>query len=101
LSLLNLLLTFVSAKNESIDSLEGIRRFLQDYPQFRKLSTNVSKHVTLMSQLSSVVDQRSLMEVSAREQELACKDSHAAHLKMLEEVIDARGECERVIDRID
>lgn len=77
--------------NENIDSLEGIRRFLQDYPQFRKMSTNVSKHVTLMTQLSSVVDQRSLMEVSAREQELACKDSHAAHLKMMEEVIEARG----------
>lgn len=31
------------------------------------------------------------MEMSAREQELACKDNHAAHLKMIEEVADAPG----------
>lgn len=77
--------------NESIDSLEGIRRFLQDYPEFRKMSTNVSKHVTLMSELSSIVEKRHLMEISAREQELACKDAHAAHLKMIEEVAAAPG----------
>lgn len=31
------------------------------------------------------------MEMSAREQELACKDNHAAHLKMMEEVAEAPG----------
>ena len=77
--------------NENIDSLEGIKRFLQDYPEFRKLSVNVSKHVTLMSELSSTVDRRHLMEISAREQELACKDNHSAHLKMIEEVAEAKG----------
>ncbi len=38
-----------------------------------------------------MVERRHLMEMSAREQELACKDNHAAHLKMMEEVADAPG----------
>ena len=29
--------------NENIDSLEGIKKFLQNFPEFRKLSMNVSK----------------------------------------------------------
>ena len=44
-----------------------------------------------MTELSTTVGERHLMEMSAREQELACKDSHAAHLKMLEEVAAAPG----------
>lgn len=44
-----------------------------------------------MTELSQVVGDRHLMEMSAREQELACKDAHAAHLKMIEEVADAPG----------
>jgi vacuolar protein sorting-associated protein 45 len=77
--------------NKNIGTLEDIRRFLQDFPEFRKLSANVSKHVALMTELSQTVERRHLMETSAREQELACKDAHAAHLKLMEEVAEAPG----------
>jgi hypothetical protein len=52
-------------------------RFVENYPEFRKKSGNVSKHVSLMSELSRIVDERLLMSVSQVEQDLACTASQA------------------------
>ena len=64
--------------NQNVQSLEQIKEFINKYPQFKKLSGNVSKHVSLISDLSSLVSKRKLMEVSEVEQELACSNSHAS-----------------------
>lgn len=47
-----------TTNNQNIGTLEDIRRFIQDFPEFRKLSANVSKHVTLMTELSQVRERR-------------------------------------------
>lgn len=47
---------------------EDIKKFVEEYPLFRKLSGNVTKHVTLMSELSRIVDVRQLLVVSELEQ---------------------------------
>lgn len=44
------------------------------YPAFKSHSLNVSKHVAIMSELSRLSTQQSLMDVSALEQELVCDD---------------------------
>ncbi|KAK7934945.1 Vacuolar protein sorting-associated protein [Apiospora marii] len=36
----------------NIESITDMKRFIEEYPEFRKLSGNVSKHVTLVSELS-------------------------------------------------
>lgn len=54
-----------------------MKRFVENYPEFRKMAGNVSKHVALMSELSRVMDLRSLMDVSELEQELACNSNHS------------------------
>lgn len=56
---------------------EDMARFVENYPEFRKKSGNVSKHVSLMSELSRIVDERILMSVSQIEQDLACTASQA------------------------
>jgi vacuolar protein sorting-associated protein 45 len=38
--------------NAQIESIADMKRFVEDYPEFRKLSGNVSKHVALVSELS-------------------------------------------------
>lgn len=53
-----------------------MKRFVENYPEFRKMAGNVSKHVAVMSELSRIMDQRALMEVSELEQELACNHNH-------------------------
>ncbi len=68
--------------NMSIDSIADMKRFVEDYPEFRKLSGNVSKHVTLVGELSRRVGEDSLLDVSELEQSLACNDNHANDLKV-------------------
>jgi hypothetical protein len=59
-----------------------MKRFIEEYPEFRKLSGNVSKHVTLVGELSRKVGAENLLEVSEVEQSLACNDNHANDLKV-------------------
>ncbi|KAF1733446.1 hypothetical protein MY5147_001428 [Beauveria neobassiana] len=67
--------------NADIDSIADMKRFIEEYPEFRKLSGNVSKHVTLVSELSRRVAAENLLEVSELEQSLACNDNHNNDLR--------------------
>lgn len=68
--------------NANIESISDMKRFIEEYPEFRKLSSNVSKHVTLISELSRKIAAESLLEVSEVEQSLACNDNHSVDLKV-------------------
>ena len=70
-----------STKN--IESIADMKKFVEDYPEFRKLSGNVSKHVTLVGELSKQVAKGSLLEVGELEQNLACFENHTNDLKVL------------------
>ncbi|MCJ1385933.1 vacuolar protein sorting-associated protein 45 [Xylographa soralifera] len=73
--------------NANIDSIEDMKRFVEDFPEFRKLSGNVSKHVALVGELSRKVGANNLLDVSELEQSLACNDNHAMDLKTLQRLI--------------
>ncbi|KAK3997255.1 putative vacuolar protein sorting-associated protein 45 [Cladorrhinum sp. PSN332] len=75
--------------NADIESIADMKRFIEEYPEFRKLSGNVSKHVTLVSELSRRVRDERLLEVSELEQSLACNDNHAADLKNVQTQIQS------------
>ncbi|OTB08468.1 hypothetical protein M426DRAFT_52066 [Hypoxylon sp. CI-4A] len=75
--------------NANIESITDMKRFIEEYPEFRKLSGNVSKHVTLVSELSRRVAAENLLEVSEVEQSLACNDNHAADLKNVQKLIQS------------
>lgn len=51
---------------------------MDNYPQFKKMSGTVSKHVTVVGELSRLVSERQLMVVSEAEQELACQSDHSS-----------------------
>jgi len=63
--------------NQNIQSLEDMVKFVENYPEYRKQHGNVSKHVTMMTELSRIVDERQLMAISQIEQELACNAGQA------------------------
>lgn len=75
--------------NANIESITDMKRFIEEYPEFRKLSGNVSKHVTLVSELSRRVGAENLLEVSELEQSIACNDNHAADLKNIQNLIQS------------
>lgn len=57
-----------SKSNQKISTIADMQRFVENYPEFRAKSGNVSKHVTLMGELSRLIDERHLMQVSQVEQ---------------------------------
>ncbi|KAJ3747117.1 Sec1 family-domain-containing protein [Lentinula detonsa] len=69
----------------SINSITDMKRFIEDYPEFRKLSGNVSKHVALVGELSRLVSKHKLLEVGEVEQGLAT--SSGADYKDVQNVV--------------
>ncbi|XP_077362359.1 vacuolar protein sorting-associated protein 45 [Festucalex cinctus] len=63
---------------QKLESISDMKAFVDNYPQFKKMSGAVSKHVTVVGELSRLVAERRLMEVSEVEQELACQNDHSS-----------------------
>lgn len=70
-------------KHQNIDSLEDMQKILDSYPEYRKESANVYKHVDLMTTLSRTVEQRKLLDVSKIEQDISSKDKREEHFKVM------------------
>ncbi|PON71813.1 Sec1-like protein [Parasponia andersonii] len=68
----------VSKSNQNILTVEDMAKFVDNYPEYRKMHGNVSKHVTLVTEMSKIVEERKLMLVSETEQELACNGGQVA-----------------------
>ncbi|KAJ6621885.1 Sec1 family-domain-containing protein [Mycena sp. CBHHK59/15] len=73
----------------SINSIADMKRFVEEYPEFRKLGGNVSKHVTLVGELSRLVGRDKLLEVGEVEQGLAT--SAGAELRSVQAFITNPG----------
>lgn len=76
-----------AAGQQNLDSIEDMKRFVEEYPEFRRLAGNVTKHVTLVTELSRRVDTDRLLDVSELEQSLACNDQHSQDVKTLQRLI--------------
>lgn len=70
-----------------LESIDDMKKFVEDYPEFRRLSGNVTKHVTLVTELSRRVGNDNLLDVSELEQSLACNDNHTSDLKSVQRCI--------------
>ncbi|TFY83867.1 hypothetical protein EWM64_g143 [Hericium alpestre] len=69
----------------SINSITDMKKFVEEYPEFRKLGGNVSKHVALVGELSRLVQKNKLLELGEVEQGLAT--SAGADLKSVQTFI--------------
>lgn len=72
-----------SKSQAKVESIADMKAFVETYPAFKKMSGNVSKHVTVVSELSRLVGACSLMDVSECEQELACHSDHSQSLQKI------------------
>ncbi|CAH3038527.1 unnamed protein product [Pocillopora meandrina] len=67
--------------NQRLESISDMKAFVENYPQFKKMSGTVSKHVTIVGELSRLVQDKSLLDVSEVEQDLACQNDHSSALQ--------------------
>lgn len=63
--------------HQKVESITDMKNFVETYPLFKKLSGTVSKHVTVVGELSSFVENHNLLQVSELEQELSCQNDHS------------------------
>ena len=70
------------ASKNRIETVADMKRFVEEYPEFRRLGGNVSKHVSLVGELSRIVERDELLSVSEVEQSLASQESHQADLRV-------------------
>lgn len=73
--------------HQKVESIADMKAFVEHYPQFKKLSGNVSKHVTVVGELSSMVGKNNLLKVSEVEQEITSHDEHSQQLKSIRKLI--------------
>jgi len=71
----------------NIQSIQDMQRFVDQYPEFRKKSTQTQKHVTLLSELSRLVANHKSMDVSQIEQDIAVNSDHNNHVAEVEKVL--------------
>jgi vacuolar protein sorting-associated protein 45 len=81
----------LNKENESIDkkvdSVEDLKRFIDKLPEKKKESTEITKHTNLFYELSEIVQNRKLLELSALEQDLACYDNKKDHFNKISNII--------------
>jgi vacuolar protein sorting-associated protein 45 len=73
--------------HQKIESIADMKNFVEAYPQFKKLSGNVTKHVTVVGELSSMVNKYYLLDVSEIEQEISSQNDHSSHLQSIRKLI--------------
>lgn len=73
--------------HQKVESIADMKAFVENYPMFKKMSGTVSKHVAVVSELSNIVTQRNLLEISELEQELACQEQHSVHSQKLRKLL--------------
>ena len=72
---------------KKVESIADMKNFIETYPQFKKMSGTVQKHLCIMGELSSMTTKRNLFEVSELEQEIACKAEHSQQLQRIKKII--------------
>ncbi|CCE65034.1 hypothetical protein TPHA_0J02140 [Tetrapisispora phaffii CBS 4417] len=61
--------------NSQIGSLEDIKNFIEKYPEFKKLSGNVAKHMSIVGELDRQLQTQDIWELSELEQNIAVHDN--------------------------
>lgn len=72
---------------QKVESIADMKAFVENYPEFKKLSGTLAKHVTVMGELSRLVANLHLLEVSETEQELACQSDHSLSVQKIRKLI--------------
>ncbi|XP_015112096.1 vacuolar protein sorting-associated protein 45 [Diachasma alloeum] len=75
-------------KHQKVESIADMKNFVEAYPLFKKMSGTVSKHVTVVGELSNLVAQHNLLEVSETEQELCCQNEHSNQLQKIKKLLN-------------
>lgn len=67
----------LTLQSTNFSSIADMKKFMQDYPEYKRLSQHVNKHVTLASELMKISDKINLRAISQFEQDLVNSNESA------------------------
>lgn len=76
-----------SATSMNLNSIQDMKFFLESFPEFRKLSDNVAKYVSLTTELDNRVKEMRLWDVSEVEQSVVCNDNSEENFQLVEALV--------------
>ncbi|CAA9986685.1 vacuolar protein sorting-associated protein 45, putative [Plasmodium knowlesi strain H] len=76
-----------TSRKSNLESIDDIQKFIEIYPNYKKLSGNVTKHVNILHKFSEIVEKRQLFYMSELEQSIAIYDKKSEHFKQVIETI--------------
>ncbi|CAJ0565433.1 unnamed protein product, partial [Mesorhabditis spiculigera] len=76
--------------HKNVESIADMKSFVDEYPQFKKMSGTVSKHVSVVGELSRLVGTESLLEVSELEQSIVVDGDHSQCLDRIRVLLNNR-----------
>lgn len=74
-------------EQKKIETIADMKSFVESYPQFKKMSGTVNKHLVVISELSMQISKKSLLELSELEQDMACRADHSAQLQKVKKLV--------------
>lgn len=74
-------------EQKKIETISDMKNFVESYPQFKKMSGTVNKHLVVISELSMQISKKSLLELSELEQDMACRAEHSAQLQRVKKLV--------------
>lgn len=72
--------------NSNISSIKDMKFFLENYPEFKKISLNLSKHMLLTSEIDKQIHQKRIWETSEFEQDMCSTPDLSHHDSDLQEL---------------
>ena len=67
----------LTEESTNFETIADMKRFMEDYPEYKRLSASVSKHTTLASELMRLSERAGLRALSQFEQDLITSDKTA------------------------
>lgn len=76
------------AELQNIQSIENIKEFMAEFPEYTKLKDKISKHIDILEHLGQYINSNQLLDISILEQELACNDDHTSAIQKLYPLVE-------------
>ncbi|CAG9482417.1 vacuolar protein sorting-associated protein 45, putative [Plasmodium vivax] len=76
-----------TSRKSNLESIDDIQKFIEIYPNYKKLSGNVTKHVNILHKFAEVVEKRQLFYMSELEQSIAIYHKKGEHFKQVIDTI--------------
>lgn len=87
-------------ENESLESFEEIKKYIESLPSKKKQSTEITKHTSIIFELTKIMEENKLLELSSIEQDIACSENKKDHMNRVINAIKSNSYIKSQLEKI-